>query len=1158
MKNQDKGYKIKITILAILAIILRFEFYWVGYSLMDLYVNEKYISSIYELPQQKSSVPLSMSISKPVLPVIIQAGETTFKTIGNLGRSTRDRLISFFEKETGQKVTLQPAGKKEAEALKNLKVEDSQLTPFTDKSGKKIEAMIADGSLSKEITDSDKFLSKLSGTDVEKYKDIARGALPEVTQITRESEVLNGSLARIYMADAIEINKLDLVTGELTKIELTDGLKKALDEGIHPIGNVNFTNLSREEQTRLLLEGKISFDRFPEGTKDMFRPDRSDFIRFNESSPMSSTWQPREVYEVTLANGQKVYVEGLTDTVSNRSLYVPITEGLEGNKFLKINSNFKADVEALKAMGSTEDEIFQATKERFEDYIKANGSDYLQMRIDQLLEKDQSLRAQGRVGLSDELRDWMKKIRNDTDLFPEKIVSPDKITLPSMEQVAAIAAMAGMEENDTESAQKEVAQTPPGGDDSFPGMDLANKTLDTFGVYGPLAMVPTLGIAAASSFVALTAVPVAIAAGGLAIADLGWKIYNDNSLAKQLPGFLLDTFGFGPKDNRDKIEEISKERFSQSPKPATTSKVENDVPGSVFDGQITGQEGSNKTTGGGDSKSPSFWEQSGNGRDPTQAGEELSNNAAKQGQDVTPGAVTGSADVSQETLAGDPTKNGSDYSNGNQPQEAIPPIQQTPEAPPQPEKPTDVSNVVPETPTGEPPSWSFDVPAPSEITPSMPTPVPETGPLRPDESVIPVKLEELLPSETKEEPPAETPPPQAELETSSKSFFDTMTEGLPTGTGQIGVLEKVPQVAEALYNKVKDFFTPTESPKQVPDQQTQQAIQDGQKADIAAREQLTKEVGEAYDRIATDQTTQQATEEGQKATVSAIDQLISEVGKIYESLGLTNQTEEISKNEQDQQTDNRELIQSLLDQVNKLIDNLANDIANDILGNNPDNLGNDTDGSATNNKFEQPGEGNTANTENLGDERNQQKEEAIFSDSNDSNAAMNLFADPQEGANNDSGSGEENSGKPGYINPGFQNSRESFKNAPSQLESGSSSQQYGNLPSNAGEQAPQSPGENSKGPVLNPGGGDINGWGKNSSGSDQETAPPNPSESEARPGTGDKASNSDEFIPGWGWYGADDKPSGSNDKAGGESEGNPESGGPEGDSGNGGNAGGGE
>jgi len=431
MEDKNTNHKAKIVVLVILCLLIRFAFYWAAYSSVAFYIEKSRISSDHTTLQKNSAtVFLAGGKSKPLtilFEVLGEAGSNGYKAVGPITEQIKSKLATLIGEK---KVSIQPAGESERRFFTETNPDSSGFGILTDKQKKPI-ALVADSQASKAANESKKYSSDiLTGPELDKFKDTVRNTLPEIEKYLGEGQVLDGSLARGVMADADKIIVRDAATGEVKReIPITDGVRQILDKDNYLVGNINRTDLNtlspEIRQERLLNQGRTPEkpfnETFSQETNDIFDPssifrlDRNDTVRFNDTSPMSSTWKPSEVYTLNLPNGQNIDTVGLLDSFANRVLNIARTDADKlvgdngGNKIKKLNTMFRGDMEKLRALGYTDDEINQYVKSRLDDYVKANGSDNLSGTMDRILDND---------GFTNSLRDYLRQLREDPALFP--------------------------------------------------------------------------------------------------------------------------------------------------------------------------------------------------------------------------------------------------------------------------------------------------------------------------------------------------------------------------------------------------------------------------------------------------------------------------------------------------------------------------------------------------------------------------------------------------------------------------------------------------------------------------------------------------------------------------------------------------------------------
>lgn len=651
MQNKDKNYRKKIILLAIFATVLSFQFIGITYSLISLYVEQRYASSISDSLQQEKSISANQT-NKFVQTFLnlVKSGKIAFHDTGDsikiaqivqkgvpskLGnndiRNATKGAEILSETKDGQQALeragISPNGKKFQEG--HGVYEDTILPNNSN-------VKIAEGEIpivNKEQYSAGeaKYLTRLEDAQKQQIQDSSLEFARWTKENVSQEGVIAGSLVPPIMAKAEKIEVLNS-SGEVVRtITPSESTKNAFMEAItrNP-KDADILIQSGSKEAGTLASREIAVKDLPEGA-------RSAFATGQETVKLDviQTDRPISLWKVTTSDGESHLVPAIDNALASKTLMAP-TSNLYSNKAMKFNSDFETLWNTAKASGYSDEELFDTTKKMFKNHLESNDSAELAKNIDGLLERN---------SISPQLKDWLKKVREDPELFLEKTASEGESSLKAtgLGTAAGLAAI-GWGDNDSSMASTEtptVAEPRPeesimssipytpgdelivptdsdlagipgatGGSEISPtlswknGMYAAERTLGFGTTELPIGLagmgwMAGLGTTVVAPFIApevLTAT--AVAGGTLMAADGIKKMVDDPTILRDLPGFVWQDM----KDAYDTITDpkaTNRGDQSGAPEaivPPSQEKIITDDPGSfIRSEQKTISEGYNQS-----------------------------------------------------------------------------------------------------------------------------------------------------------------------------------------------------------------------------------------------------------------------------------------------------------------------------------------------------------------------------------------------------------------------------------------------------------------------------------------------------------------------------------------------------------------------------------
>jgi len=588
MENTGKSFRIKIVALAITSLIVFLEFNGILYFLATSYFEKNNIQNSSELTQPEK---ISTSEANKLIQNLLKwasKGKIAFYDSGDAVNVAQviqkgaKGAISSSEMNTLTKATRvlseTPEGQQALEeagiSLNGKKIQQGHsVYEDTVAASENKTVKINDSEIP--IVNKDQFQAGeakyLPALDDVQKQQIHESSL-ELAKWAQESVpgdgVLGGSFIPSVLANAQKIEVLN-AAGEVQRtVELTESAKNSFLNAItrNP-KDVDIIIQSSSKEAANLTSRDIPVSELPEKARGAFTSEQETFkLDVIPIDRLESRWR------VTTSNGDIREIPAIDEAIAAKTLYAP-TSNVIGNNTLKYNSDFENLWNVAKSSGYSDEELYAKSKDAFKKYLETNDSTELAKNVDGLLNRN---------SISPQLKDWLGKLREDPEVFPEKIAreaeSLSKTSEVDLNKVAAMAAI-GWGENDSDdpavpeaalSDREQMASIPytPGQELAAPtdsdfagvanlseqspswsipsmswdtGMNLANNILESGTIYTPLGVAALFGTAAAAPFVTPAALTAGAVAGVTLMAVDGIKkMYDDPSMLKQLPGNLED------------------------------------------------------------------------------------------------------------------------------------------------------------------------------------------------------------------------------------------------------------------------------------------------------------------------------------------------------------------------------------------------------------------------------------------------------------------------------------------------------------------------------------------------------------------------------------------------------------------------------------------
>ena len=495
MEEKNGNYRIKSVLLLVFSAIVSLQFYWIAFSLFELFLEQKYLSLENNKIQQEENTSISLGAGFDTIPKVIitkvvgQANSYSIRAVvqdiaENISvQSIRKGIFKGANTEEGKLIMGQagaildnPGGK--YNFIPGKQIQASTLEGVEGRSlqvgGQDV--WLLDSQSSQQLVKNelnqtrqeivDAGLNANNFLDQAVFKDIPY-VNPETGEVQR---LITGSRSNVEFANAAKIEHVDKATGKITELEITPELKDAFNNYVRQAGHDLDTRLADTSKPLEMVNGeKIPWKNVPEDVKPFFSDAErnggvlKDYTRSmgadGEDLPVSEYWK------ITRPDGTVVYADSPLTQTSNRGLWSSLTENLEGVKLRDLNRDFEKGWNLSEMTGKTDGEIMNSIKEQYKHVLRAPdvSASEVQSRIQGVIDNPDA---------SPKLKEALKQVIEDKNLFSEKATSETNSAVlgatssETLRNAEATAALLGgvqkSEANQNEDLQQPIAsQTTP-------------------------------------------------------------------------------------------------------------------------------------------------------------------------------------------------------------------------------------------------------------------------------------------------------------------------------------------------------------------------------------------------------------------------------------------------------------------------------------------------------------------------------------------------------------------------------------------------------------------------------------------------------------------------------------------------------------------------
>lgn len=444
---QNKKYKIKLFLLGVICFVLAIEFYAIFFSSISFYAERKIINTQFTSSENKLKTA-SVSQAKFITTLInlAKAGRVAFFDAGN-----SIKVAQILEKGSSTKLSDKELRNAVKGAEQYLQTEEGKQAlkdaGLESLGGKKIEQghgvygdSINSGENSVKLKEGEvpvvspdqyaagevKYLTKLDDSAKQEIQDSSLQFAKWAKENVSEDVTLGGSFVPPILANAQKIEVLDSAGAVVRTMDLSEASQEALRNSFKDAisrtpkdADVIFFN-----KNNTISPQEVSISDLPEGARSAFAKGQETF-KLDVINPdrLENTWR------VTTPEGTFT-VPAIDEALGSKALFAP-TSNLFSSKATKFNSDFENLMNIAKNSGYSPEELYNTSKDIFKNYLKKGGDQAeLEKNIDALLERKSSI--------SPELRDWLGKLKEDSEIFEKS--GEERIGIADPEKIKALGA----------------------------------------------------------------------------------------------------------------------------------------------------------------------------------------------------------------------------------------------------------------------------------------------------------------------------------------------------------------------------------------------------------------------------------------------------------------------------------------------------------------------------------------------------------------------------------------------------------------------------------------------------------------------------------------------------------------------------------------------